>query len=114
MEERNGLTTDFRNSGRETIVFDVERQMHCRQLYSEPPLADNSAEFDFPHRMGRNYFNGRDGDRITEVIAAAGYNYSLLLRWLPALLRAVIAALFQTTAILHDGSLEASRPIMRG
>ena len=37
-----------------------------------------------------------------------------VLRWLTALLRAVIAALFQTTAILHDGSLEASRPIMRG
>ena len=51
---------------------------------------------------------------INGIVAAAGYNYSLLLRWLTALLRAVIAALFQTTAILHDGSLEASRPIMRG
>jgi len=51
---------------------------------------------------------------INGIVAAAGYNFSLLLRWLTALLRAVIAALFQTTAILHDGSLEASRPIMRG
>ena len=64
--------------------------------------------------MVRNYLKGRHGNRINGVVAAAGYNYSLLLRWLPELLRAVIAALFQTTAILHDGSLEASRPIMRG
>jgi hypothetical protein len=61
-----------------------------------------------------NYLKGRDGDRINGVVAAAGYNFSLLLRWLTALLRAVIAALFQTTAILHDDSLEASRPIMPG
>jgi IS5 family transposase len=33
------------------------------------------------HRMGRNYFTGRDGDRIDSVLAAAGYNFSLLLRW---------------------------------
>ena len=33
------------------------------------------------HRMGRNYLTGRDGDRINAVLAAAGYNFSLLLRW---------------------------------
>jgi IS5 family transposase len=35
------------------------------------------------HRMGRNYLKGikgRDGDRINAVLAAAGYNFSLLLR----------------------------------
>ena len=31
--------------------------------------------------MGRNYLKGRDGDRINAVLAAAGYNFSLLLRW---------------------------------
>jgi len=30
------------------------------------------------HRMGRNYPKGRDGDRINAVLAAAGYNFSLL------------------------------------
>jgi IS5 family transposase len=33
------------------------------------------------HRMRRNYLQGRDGDHINAVLAAAGYNFSLLLRW---------------------------------
>jgi hypothetical protein len=32
------------------------------------------------HRMRRNYLKGRDGDRINAVLAA-GFNFSLLLRW---------------------------------
>ena len=39
------------------------------------------------HRMDRNYLKGRDGDRSNAVLAAAGYNFSLLLRWLRLLLR---------------------------
>ena len=39
------------------------------------------------HRMHRNYLTGRDGDRINEVLAAAGYNFILLLRWFEELLR---------------------------
>jgi len=38
------------------------------------------------HRMRRNYLKGRDGDRINAVLAAAGYNFSLLLRWFEELL----------------------------
>ena len=37
--------------------------------------------------MGRNYLTGPDGDRINAVLAAAGYNFSLLLRWFEELLR---------------------------
>jgi hypothetical protein len=44
-------------------------------------------------RMGRNYLRGRDGGRINAVLAAAGYNFGLLLRWFEALLRVFIAAL---------------------
>src|SRR5215831_8807683 len=40
----------------------------------------------------RNYLKGPDGDRINAVLAAAGYNFSLLLRWLAELLRALIQA----------------------
>ena len=43
--------------------------------------------------MGRNYLKGRDGDRINAVLAAAGYNFALLLRWLARLLRALFQAL---------------------
>jgi len=46
--------------------------------------------------MDRNYLKGRDGDRINAVLAAAGYNFGLLLRWLKRLLRALIAALSLT------------------
>jgi len=36
------------------------------------------------HRLSRNYLKGRDGDRTNAVLAAAGYNFSVLLRWLAA------------------------------
>ena len=55
----------------------------------EPVIGHLKAE----HRLGRNYLKGRDGDRINAVLAAAGYNFGLLLRWLERLLRALIAVL---------------------
>jgi len=45
------------------------------------------------HRMGRNHLKGRAGDRINAVLAAAGYNFSLLLRWFEELLRALLLIL---------------------
>ena len=45
------------------------------------------------HRMGRNHLAGRAGDAINAVLAAAGYNFRLLLRWLALLLRLVLVAL---------------------
>jgi hypothetical protein len=45
------------------------------------------------HRMGRNYLKGRDGDRINAILAAAGYNFSLLRRWFERLLRALLLLL---------------------
>jgi IS5 family transposase len=45
------------------------------------------------HRMGRNHLKGRDGDRINAVLAAAGYNFKLLLRWFEELLRAMLLSL---------------------
>jgi len=40
--------------------------------------------------MDRNYLKGKAGDRINAVLAAAGFNFHLLLRWFTALLRAWI------------------------
>ena len=60
-----------------------------RRAAVEPVIGHIKAE----HRMGRNYLKGRGGDRINAVLAAAGYNFSLLLRWLERLLRALIPAL---------------------
>ncbi len=39
------------------------------------------------HRMRRNRLKGRHGDRINAVLAAAGYDFSLLRRWFKELLR---------------------------
>ena len=36
--------------------------------------------------MGRNYLAHRAGDAVNAVLAAAGYNFHLLLRWLELLL----------------------------
>jgi len=65
------------------------RQEMKRRAAVEPVIGHVKAE----HRLGRNYLKGRDGDRSNAVLAAAGYNFSLLLRWLARLLRALIRAL---------------------
>src|SRR6185503_12356560 len=44
-------------------------------------------------RMGRNHLAGRAGDAANAVLAAVGYNFGLLLRWLALLLRIVLAVL---------------------
>src|SRR5690348_11141367 len=64
-----------------------------RRAAVEPVIGHTKAE----HRMGRNYLKGRDGDRINAVLAAAGYNFALLLRWLARLLRALFQALATTS-----------------
>jgi transposase, IS5 family len=45
------------------------------------------------HRMGRNHLAGRVGDAVNAVLAAAGYNFHLLLRWLALVLQLILAAL---------------------
>jgi IS5 family transposase len=70
------------------VTAAIRREMK-RRAAVEPVIGHVKAE----HRMERNYLKGRDGDRINAVLAAAGYNFSLLLRWLAALLRAIFAVL---------------------
>jgi transposase, IS5 family len=71
----------------------IKREMK-RRAAVEPVIGHVKEE----HRMGRNFLKGRDGDRINAVLAAAGYNFSLLLRWLAALLRALFAAILRVSA----------------
>jgi len=63
-----------------------------RRAAVEPVIGHVKAE----HRMDRNYLKGRLGDRINAVLAAAGYNFGLLLRWLADLLRVIIHAFVET------------------
>ena len=71
------------------VTRPIRREMK-RRAAVEPVIGHTKAE----HRLGRNYLKGRDGDRSNAVLAAAGYNFSLLLRWLERLLRALIQVLF--------------------
>lgn len=66
----------------------IKREMRRRSAV-EPVIGHMKAE----HRMGRNYLWYRQGDAINAVLAAAGYNFSLLLRWLRLFLRRILAAL---------------------
>ena len=71
------------------VTRPIRREMK-RRAAVEPVIGHLKAE----HRMDRNYLKGRPGDRANAVLAAAGYNFSLLLRWLARLLRALFQALF--------------------
>ena len=53
----------------------------CRRAAIEPVIGHLKAE----HRMGRNYLAHHAGDAVNAVLAAAGYNFHLLLRWLELL-----------------------------
>ena len=70
------------------VTRPIRREMK-RRAAVEPVIGHVKAE----HRMARNYLKGRDGDRANAVLAAAGYNFGLLLRWLGRLLRALFRTL---------------------
>jgi IS5 family transposase len=80
------------------VTRPIRREMK-RRAAVEPVIGHVKAE----HRMGRNYLKGRDGDRSNAVLAAAGYNFSLLLRWLARLLRALIQMLFPAALAVRAG-----------
>ncbi|PWJ85128.1 hypothetical protein C8D77_1288 [Mesorhizobium loti] len=66
----------------------IKRQMRLRSAV-EPVIGHIKSE----HRMGRNYLAHAQGDAINAILAAAGYNFSLLLTWLKQFLWLLIAAL---------------------
>ena len=72
------------------VTKTIRREMK-RRAAVEPVIGHVKAE----HRMDRNYLKGRDGDRANAVLAAAGYNFLLLVRWFEALLRALFRALLK-------------------
>jgi IS5 family transposase len=70
------------------VTKSIRREMK-RRAAVEPVIGHLKAE----HRMGRNHLKGRDGDRSNAVLAAAGFNFHLLLRWFERLLCVLFAAL---------------------
>ena len=87
----------------------IRREMR-RRAAIEPVIGHLKED----HCTGRNYLTGRDGDRINAVLAAAGYNFSLLLRWFEELLRVLSLilwrALLATPLHLTGAAKLSSRP----
>ncbi|MER8483784.1 transposase, partial [Mesorhizobium sp. M1322] len=77
----------FTSGQKRRVTPAIKRQMRRRSAI-EPVIGHIKAE----HRMGRNYLAGKQGDAVNAILAAAGYNFSLLLRWLKQFLWLLIAA----------------------
>jgi len=67
----------------------IKREMR-RRAAIEPVIGHIKNE----HRMGRNYLAHQQGDAVNAILAAAGYNFRLLLNWLRLLLRGILVCLF--------------------
>ena len=90
----HGYPNKFRvwiSGQRRRVTKAIRREMR-RRAAVEPVIGHLKAE----HRMQRNFLKGRKGDRANAILAAAGYNFGLLLRWCEALLRALIQKLLGT------------------
>lgn len=74
----------------------IKREMR-RRAAVEPVIGHIKNE----HRMDRNYLAGTQGDAINAILAAAGYNFRLLLKWLRLFLRRWLEWVFATSRMLH-------------
>jgi transposase, IS5 family len=70
------------------VTPQIKRALRRRSAV-EPVIGHLKAE----HRMGRNYLWFRQGDAANAVLAAAGYNFRRLIRWLKLLLSQILIAL---------------------
>ena len=69
----------------------IRREMKRRSAV-EPVIGHLKSE----HRMDRNYLAHRSGDAANAVLAAAGYNFRLLLTWLALLCAQILAPALAT------------------
>jgi IS5 family transposase len=77
----------------------IKREMR-RRAAVEPVIGHLKSD----HRMDRNYLKDREGDRINAVLAAAGYNFKLLLRWLARILCAWLRSIVRATTELSGSA----------
>ncbi len=79
----------------------IQRELRRRSAV-EPVIGHLKAE----HRMDRNYLAGKAGDTINAVLAGAGYNFRLLLRWLALLCAQILTTMI--AALKHQPQLKAT------
>ena len=65
------------------------KRLFRRRAAVEPLIGHSKDE----HRMGRNYLAHAQGDASNAVLAATGYNFRRLIRWVELLLRLIPACL---------------------
>jgi len=75
-------------AGQKRRVTDQIRREFKRRAAIEPVIGHLKDD----HRMGRNYLAHATGDAINAVLAAAGYNFRRLIRWLRLLLLEILIA----------------------
>jgi transposase, IS5 family len=81
----------FISGQKRRVTPKIKRELRRRSAI-EPVIGHLKSE----HRMGRNYLWHREGDAA--VLAAVGYNFRRLIRWLSLLLRQILT---QLTIRLH-------------
>src|SRR6201997_3884363 len=64
-----------------------------RELRRRSPVEAVIGHLKSEHRMGRNYLWHRQGDATNAILAAVGYNFRRLIRWLRFLLCQILVAL---------------------
>src|SRR6201982_1620008 len=88
---RRPNTSSFTSGQKRRMTPQSKREVRRRSAV-DPVIGHLKSE----HRMGRNYLWHRQGDAINAVLAAAGYNFRLLLRWLKLLLLRVLIVFFNS------------------
>jgi IS5 family transposase len=78
----------FISGQKRRVTPKIKRELRRRSAI-EPVIGHLKSE----HRMGRNYLWHRQGDAANAILAAAGYNFRRLIRWLELLLRQFLAQL---------------------
>lgn len=67
-------------SGRKALKPHLKAELKRRSAI-EPEIGHIKAD----HRMGRNHLKGRSGDRFNVKMAAIGFNFRRILKWLETL-----------------------------
>ena len=90
----------FTSGQKRRMTPKIKRGLRRRSAV-EPVIGHLKSE----HRMGRNYLWHRQGDAANAVLAAAGYNFRRLIRWLMRLLLQIFAQLTDPTQLTAGRNL---------
>jgi len=78
-------------SGNKAPTETIRRELRRRSAI-EPVIGHMKSD----GLLGRNYLKGREGDRINAILAGAGHNFRLILKWLRLLLCLLMAVITWT------------------